>query len=337
MRQDVAFLIDEQRQVLDQRRRRDDDAGGVLRGVPQQAFQLERVVEEIHYLPYDIVDIHLSPLAGIVAGEGGEPPDDLSGALRFFGHPLRLLRHRPGAGHLADGSRLGQRSRERTVELMGETAEEFPEGGHALAAEQGLALAPRLGPSPLERVHGNDGADDHGLPFAENAPAVRFDEHDAAVLAHEPEARAKRLAPKTALEVAGHRGPVLGMHDVGELHTAHDLLHRVADDGGESLVRVEEAIARAHVHAHERLLGERVEVLLRFGEESGAALHDGDDLVKRARHVTGLPRELRAGGGIARGEAPGQVDEGGIHTRVTEITSPDTAWTSGASSPESRR
>jgi hypothetical protein len=138
----------------------------------------------------------------------------LSGALRLFGHPLRLLRHRAGARHLSDGSRLGERPCERAVQLVGEAAEELPEGSHPLAPEQGLALSSCLRPSSLERVHGHDGADDHRLPLAQNAAAVRFDEHDAAVLAHEPAARPKRLAPKATLEVAGHRGPVLGVHDV---------------------------------------------------------------------------------------------------------------------------
>ena len=39
LRHDRAVLVDEERQVLDQRPVGDDDAGGVLGGVAQQAFE----------------------------------------------------------------------------------------------------------------------------------------------------------------------------------------------------------------------------------------------------------------------------------------------------------
>jgi hypothetical protein len=144
------------------------------------------------------------------------------------------------------------------------------------------------------------------------------------------------------------------MHDFHEHDAPQDFVHGVAGDGGEGLIRVEEAIARGHVDTHEGLLGERVEVLLRFREESGAALHDRDDLVEGARHVPRVPGQLRARRGITRGEPPCQLDEGGVHARArapaadghslllrwvwegTWITSPDTARARGASSPVGR-
>ncbi len=63
-------------------------------------------------------------------------------------------------------------------------------------------------------------------------------------------------------------------------------------------------------------MSDGVEVLLRFREERGAALHDRDDLVEGARHLARVLGQLPARRGITRREPPCQLDEGGIHGRV---------------------
>jgi len=193
--------------------------------------------------------------------------------------------------------------------------ESEPSSSYALAPEQCLPLSPRGRPPAPERVHRVNGADDHGLAAPDHAPPVRLHEHDGPVGADEAEGRAEGLAAKSALEVAGDRRAILGMHHLQQDETSCDVLHGVAGNPGEGLVGVEDTVVRGHVDADEGLLGEGVEVLLGLGEKGGAALEHGDHLVECAGHVPRLPGQLRARGGIAGGQPTGQVDERRIQVR----------------------
>ena len=196
---------------------------------------------------------------------------------------------------------------------MSEAAEQLAKRGHLLAPEQGLPLFPRLGLVAPGRVHRHNAADDHRLAAAKHATAVGLHPDRASALAQHAKGRAKCLATKPPLEVARDGRPVLGVYHVEEVGQAEDLVSRIAHQGGEGVVRKEDTIWRHDADAHQGLMRERLEVLLRLGEEGRSLLQGGDDFVERTGHLAGMAGELPARRGITRGEASRQVGEVGVH------------------------
>ena len=70
---------------------------------------------------------------------------------------------------------------------------------------------------------------------------------------------------------------------------------------------------------------ERLEVLLRLGEECRPLLQGSDDFVERTGHLAGMAGELPARRGITRREASRQVDEVGVHGPDILVSEPGSA------------